>query len=321
MKRKAILFLPLLVLLAATTVVMSAAPRLTLPNAKWVAWKVPTATDVKICSGGWNHRGSCCGWGDDQQGFSINDEPGSGTMTLAARVNGGTIEKIRMFDGSCDISRKDGTLVWMQNVDPESSLDLLEEQIDRADADSRGIITAMAQHAGSSVEPRLEKIADSRRDEDVREQAIFWIGQRGGERGYQYLTKFIRSNDDESLLDKAVFSLSQSSASGAMGSLIDFARHHKSSEVREKALFWLGQKAGEKAASELRRAVDEDPDDDVREKAVFAISQLPPERSVPMLIDLVKNHKSPNVRKKAMFWLTQTGDPRALDLIEQIVLH
>jgi len=292
MKRH-LLLLPLLLFTAAVSAE-------SVPADGLYSWKVPVDPNVRI---------GC--WEND--GFSIMDGRGSGEMIVIARMRSGKLTSLRGHDLDCAPE----TGAQHLDLDVNASLDFLARHIDDP-ADDR-IVALLAMHESPRVEPLLERFSGKEFRGDVREHAVFWLGQRGGEAGFKFLRNLVRSDENHELKKKAVFAISQSSVADATQELIDLARNHKSSDIRREAIFWLGQKAGSKAAGELRRAVDEDPDDDVREHAVFAISQLPRDRSVPILIDLVRHHKSAAVRKKAMFWLAQTNDPRALDLIEEIL--
>lgn len=291
----------------------------------WVAWSVPMVAEGQICC--YTDKGGCCGGCSlgGNRGWSINNDrnglryQGGGDVVIAVRIEGGEIEKVQMFDSGCPVDGRGHEVHWLANVDPASSITYLADRARTADGHGNSAIGALAQHAHPNTVPALERLAGRGYPEKVRGDALFWIGQRGEERGYRFLHDFIRSNEPASLRKKAVFALSQNDSEGAIPALIDLARHSDTREIRREAIFWLGQRAGAKAADELRRVVDEDPDDDVREHAVFAISQLPRERSVPILADLARNHKSPAVRKKALFWLAQTGDNRAIDVIEEIL--
>ncbi len=294
MKRH-LLLLPLLLL-------TTAAGAQNTPADGWIAWNVPSPRDVRI--GCWDHG----------SGFSIQDDkPGSGEMIVVARMKRGEITTLRAYDRDC-APKSDATRV---TFDVNASLDFLAKHLE--DPADDHIVAVIAMHESSRVEPMLERFAGRDHRDGVRGQAIFWLGQRGGDAGLRYLRDLVRGDDSLELRKKAIFGISQSDAAGAQQELIDLARNHRNSEVRRQAIFWLAQKAGSKAAAELRRAVDEDPDDDVREHAVFAISQLPKDRSIPLLIDLARNHKSREVRKKAIFWLGQTNDPRALDFLEELL--
>ena len=296
----------------------------------WYAWSVPIADDVSICcwgdSGG--GKGNCCNGCDldGNRGWSINNHDkddihqGGGMMIVAVKMEDGAVAKVRMLNASCPVNGRGNNVHVLQNVDPAASIAWLESQARSAKEHGNSVVGALATHEHPNAIPALERLAGRDNPTKIREDALFWLGNRGGERGFRFLRDLLHSGESYSLRKKAVFAVSQSDAEGAIPELINLARHDESREIRRESIFWLGQKAGSKAAAELRRFVDEDPDEDVREHAVFAISQLPRERSVPMLIDLVKNHKSPAVRKKAMFWLAQTGDDRAVELIEEILL-
>ncbi len=292
----------------------------------WFAWSVPMAEGGSICC--WtNDRKGCCGGCSlgGNRGWSINhgdnDRQADTTdVTIAVEIEKGLVTRVQMFDSTCAVDGRGNEVTVLANVDPASSIaffvDKARQTVGRH---GNSVVGAIAQHAHANALPALERLAGPGESSKIREDALFWIGQRGGERGFRFLRDFLRSNESTSLRKKAVFSLSQNQYEGATAELISLARNDKTKEIRREAIFWLGQRAGAKAADELRRFVDEDPDDDVREHAVFAISQLPHDRSVPLLMDLVRNHKSPGVRKKAMFWLAQTGDDRAIDMIEEIL--
>jgi HEAT repeat protein len=295
MKRH-LLLLPLLL-------ITTAASAESVPADGLFTWRVPVAMDVRIgCS---NH-----------DGMSIMNQRGSGAMVVIAKMRGGKLTNLRAHDIDCAPQTGAEQLA----LDTNASIDFMAAHLNDSASEER-IVAILAMHDSPRVEPLLERMAGTEYGSHIREPAVFWLGQRGGEAGFRFLRGLVRGDGSQELRKKAVFAISQSEVPAATQELIDIARNHKSSALRREAIFWLGQKAGEKAAAELRRAVDEDPDDDVREHAVFAISQLPRDRAVPLLIDLVKNHKSPRVREKAMFWLAQTNDPRALDVIEEILTH
>jgi HEAT repeat protein len=299
MKRN-LLLLSLLVLFTGAT---SSAQFNSLRDGSY-SWIVPTSTRVQI---------NC--WNQYSGGFTINDDvEGSGEMVLVAQMRNDKLIRLHISDRAC---AKETGATRLEGVTVENSLDFLTRHLE--DGEESHVVSAIALHDSPNAEPLLERFAGRGYDHDIREKAVFWLGQRGGERGFRFLKDLIRNGEGLELRKKAVFAISQSPVPDALPELIDLARHHRDSETRREAIFWLGQKAGSKAAAELKNAVDNDPDDDVKEHAVFAISQLPRDRSVPLLIDLARNHKSRNVREKAIFWLSQTGDPRALDFIEEIL--
>ena len=300
-------------------------------GAEWVTWQVPMAPGLTLCCAGqWNNfgdavgnkKGCCSGCSLSRfNGFSTSSDStagSTGTMLIAARISDRHIRKVQLYDAGCALDTGKAVVRNLGPMDPPRSIELLIAQLPSM-SDESSALGAIAFHDSPSAIPALERLAGTGHQQDIREDAVFWLGQRGGERGFRFVRDIARGRENMELRKKAIFSMSQSEVDQAVPELIALARNGSPSEIRRQAIFWLGQKAGEKAAGELRRAVDEDPDEDVREHAVFAISQLPSDRSVPLLIDLVRKHKSANVREKAMFWLSQTDDPRALALIEEIL--
>jgi hypothetical protein len=284
----------------------------------WVGWTIPGDGRTSICCN-WKD-GQCCSSCSLQEnrGFSIGDSdrrPASAFL-LMLRVQDGRIEKARIFDAACALDTGGAAVHLVNDVAPAESMRALMSAPWRDEDD---VVAAVAMHPADLAVPELERLARSGETEDTREQGLFWLGQRGGERGFRFLSSFLASEEPLDLRKKAVFSISQSEGGDATAVLISLARGAKEREIRKESIFWLGQKAGEKAAGELRRAVDEDEDQDVKEHAVFAISQLPRERAVPLLSELARSHSSPAVREKAIFWLAQTGDERAIDVIEEIL--
>jgi HEAT repeat protein len=94
----------------------------------------------------------------------------------------------------------------------------------------------------------LIKLASDRSDTGTRKQALFWLGQKAGERSIVTLRETIDDSDEETEVQThAVFALSQRPKDEAVPLLINIARTHKKSEVRKQAMFWLGQTEDERA--------------------------------------------------------------------------
>jgi HEAT repeat protein len=94
----------------------------------------------------------------------------------------------------------------------------------------------------------LIKIAESDSDRELRKQALFWIGQKAGQRSLEVLGNVIDKSDDDTEVQKqAVFALSQRPKDEAVPLLIKIARTHPKPAVRKQAMFWLGQTGDERA--------------------------------------------------------------------------
>lgn len=97
---------------------------------------------------------------------------------------------------------------------------------------------------GESWQPLLTLARDRAVDDDVRKQAVFWLGQAASRRAVGGLENILADDDQELEIRKAaVFALSQHRSEAGVDVLMDLAQTAKEPEIRRNALFWLGQKA------------------------------------------------------------------------------
>jgi HEAT repeat protein len=190
------------------------------------------------------------------------------------------------------------------------------EQLRKAD----GAVAALAMHADPSADQALEELVAQSQPDQVRRQAIFWLGNTRGHRGFEIVSRVVREDPNEKIREHAVFALTQNKEPRALEVVASVAHNDKSGHVRGQALFWLAQRAGQKVAeSAISDAIANDPETEVKKKAVFALTQMPAGEGVPLLIQVVRNNRNPEVRKQAMFWLGQSKDDRALSFIEEVL--
>jgi hypothetical protein len=81
----------------------------------------------------------------------------------------------------------------------------------------------------------------------VRSQALFWLGQKAGQRATGVLTRALDDDPDSDVRQKAVFALSQLPREQGIPKLIEVARGHRDPNVRRQAMFWLGQSGDPRA--------------------------------------------------------------------------
>ena len=87
----------------------------------------------------------------------------------------------------------------------------------------------------------LIQIAKSDQDVSVREQAIFWVGQKAGAKAVAMLKDTVQNDPEVAVKKKAVFALSQLPKDEAVPELLHVAQTNPNPEVRKDAIFWLGQ--------------------------------------------------------------------------------
>lgn len=87
----------------------------------------------------------------------------------------------------------------------------------------------------------LIAMAKSDKDVGVREQAIFWVGQKAGHKAVAMLKDTVENDPELGVKKKAVFALSQLPKDEAVPELLHVAQTNASPTVRKEAIFWLGQ--------------------------------------------------------------------------------
>ncbi len=103
----------------------------------------------------------------------------------------------------------------------------------------------------SNQEPAIDfliKLAKTERDGEARNQALFWLGHKAGEKALGVLKDTVEREDDDTEVQKhAVFVISRRPADEAVPLLIKIARTHAKPEVRKQAIFWLGRTGDQRA--------------------------------------------------------------------------
>ncbi len=96
----------------------------------------------------------------------------------------------------------------------------------------------------------LINVASSDQDRELRKKALFWLGQKAGERSLKFLGDVAEKNEGDTEVQKqAVFALSQRQKSEAIPKLIEIAKTHQNLAVRKQAIFWLGQSGDDRAVA------------------------------------------------------------------------
>jgi HEAT repeat protein len=133
-------------------------------------------------------------------------------------------------------------IFWLAQSGGEEAVD---ELIKIYDADSnleirKQIIFALSQHSGARGRAKILEIARAG-DDELRKQAIFWLGQRRDDQTYDLLAQLYDSEKDEGVKRQIIFSLAQMGSKQAVRKLIDIAKGDPSTTLRKEAIFWIGQ--------------------------------------------------------------------------------
>ena len=244
-------------------------------------------------------------------------------LVILLRVENNQTSKIHTFTPECDLDAGGLPLIWLTGVTAPESVRFLLSIAENGTNEipmTQAATTAIALHADPAADNALEELAAPNQAENLRRQAIFWLGNSRGRRGFEVLSRIVREDSSDKIREHAVFALTVSKEPEALSALVAVAYNDKSARVRSQALVWLAQKAGQRMSeSSIRDAIANDPETDVKKRAVFALTQMPNGGGVPLLIQVARTNPNPEVRKQAVFWLGQSRDTRALAFIEDVL--
>jgi hypothetical protein len=235
----------------------------------WVGYRVPMIEGRRhmCCSDNVSDGFACCGSCRLESGSGVtltNDAPARNTrialeppaeVLVLARFEANALQRLRIFTPDCDVDAGGVTLVWLDEVKPDESVDWLRSLVasgSRRDADYRNHVVkpalgALSVHAARSALTTLVAVAKNDVDTRVRGDALFWLSQRAGQEAAAAITDAILNDPETEVKKRAVFALSQLPADEGVPKLIDVARHNRNPEVRKQAFFWLGQSHDQRA--------------------------------------------------------------------------
>ena len=236
--------------------------------------------------------------------------------TITEKADPGTVGTAPQQGRSCpsDDDEDDDRIAALNallQMDADQAMPILKKVLERRDACSaalrRKAVFLVSQKRTPETANILMSVARSDPDQEVREQAVFWLSQVPGSTGL--LEQILQGNSDENIKEKALFSLSQQNEPRAQQILRDFAmRESESSDLREKAIFWLGQRRSTDNTEFLRTLYTRLTDQDLKEKILFSLSQQRGAGNDQWLMNIALNTKEEiELRKKALFWAGQNG--------------
>jgi hypothetical protein len=217
--------------------VANAIARLPRTQPVWAAWTVPASAGRSI----WCDR--CSLDGRHGNTFSVSDDdamPFMSKMLVVARLDDGKLRRVRFFNASCPIEGNGDTVYLLTNASADSSIDFLHASLRNADKEGQ-IIAAISLHEHPRVVPLLVDLARHDASTQVRRDALFWLGQKAGEKAAAELRRAVDEDPNEDVKEHAVFAISQLPRERSVPMLIELVKTHKSRAVRKRAMFWLAQ--------------------------------------------------------------------------------
>jgi hypothetical protein len=174
-------------------------------------------------------------------------EPAREVLVLA-RLEGGTVVRLRTATPDCEIDAGGLPLVWLDGVKTEDSVAWLASLVstipaagERFDRVVKPALVALAMHEGTAATRALVAVARDHAVPRMRSDALFWLGQRAGNEAAATIAEAIDRDPETEVKRRAVFALSQLPKDDGVPRLIEVARTNRNAAVRRQAMFWLGQ--------------------------------------------------------------------------------
>jgi hypothetical protein len=174
------------------------------------------------------------------------DECEAGPVRLAVDVSRGQVTAMRSYVGGRWRGTADLDLGDVPALDAQTYLVEIARSGNSRSA-RNAIFPAMLANAPNPWRSLLGIARDDSRPRDVRNSAMFWVGQAAEEAATRGLIEVVEDEGDKEVRKSAVFSLSQRPKDESVPALIRIARSHRDPELRRTAIFWLGQSRDERA--------------------------------------------------------------------------
>lgn len=229
-------------------------------------------------------------------------------------------------DPSTNVRRK--AVFWLGQVNTERAAQALEQMLKSSTSVQlrEDAVQALMQQNSPRGQAAVRGIAeDAQAPSELREKAVFWLGQHRSPENAQYLRGLFdrlasapeRSSGDE-LRKKILFSLSQMRGEGNDRWLMDVASDAKFSvEIRKQAIFSAGQTGV--STAELSALYSKLTERALKEQLVWVLSEKRDAAAADRLMSIAKSDPDREVRKKAIFWLGQMNDPRVKQFLLDII--
>jgi hypothetical protein len=168
---------------------------------------------------------------------------GTDELYVLFRVDQRQVGRIKFASPECQLDAGGLIVHWLTGVSASESVDYLTTFVDGTSTRhlANEAIVAIALHGDPASLDRLIALARKNQDSRVRAAALFWVGQRAGDKAASTITDALDNDPDTEVKKRAVFALSQLPKDEGVPKLIDVARKHRNPEVRRQAMFWLGQ--------------------------------------------------------------------------------
>ena len=212
-------------------------------------------------------------------------------------------------------------LVWLGEATQEESCEFLISAYNQivSNKTKEDIILAIGLHQECpAVIPFLENIITVTADDDIREEAVFWLALQKDHDVIPFLSNVILNDTSVNVRKQAVFATGLIKNQTAREVLFQAARSNDDQDVREQAIFWLAEADTPDVLTYLIEIITTDPSEHVRKEAVFGLSRMNTEGALDALIKVARSSENAEVQKQAIFWLGQAASRKSAEALTGI---
>lgn len=254
---------------------------------------------------------------DDGVPIKVREAAVFGLSQTRGAAAGPALRRIAMSAALTEL--RENAVFWLGQSDDPEAVEFLVDLARGSSALAEKAVFGLSQHDSPEANLALKELVTDRSvTEDVRENAIFWLGQGDDDGNVDFLRQAYLELDDPELKEKVIFSMSQMGGDDAVNWLLAVAGDRdEPTDVRKNALFWAGQADG--AEDRLISFYEDVGDRDIKEQLIFVYSQADGPASLRQLMDIAGNETDHDLRENAIFWLGQSDAPEAMAFLEDLI--
>jgi HEAT repeat protein len=219
-----------------------------------------------------------------------------------------------------DADVREQAVFWLSQVHDTRAVGMLDSLLVHSDDEGlreKALFALSEQHRSDLLRDFATRTTEP---VDLREKALFWIGQSHDPTDRDWLRAQFTHEKDDDLREKILFDVAQQHDGNTGPWLLNVAADtSQSDEIRKKALFW-GAQEHLISLQQLIALYDKTRDNqELSEGLIFDFAQTRDPAAVDELMSIAKNDKDPERRKRAIFWLGQSHDPRIVQFLSELI--
>ena len=259
-----------------------------------------------------------------KQRDKCRDELRKRAVFLLAQKSGSNVVRtlldVARNDPSADV--RGDAIFWLSQTRSEQAVPALDSILfSSSDEEVRKkAIFALSQQRGEAARQALRRAAqDERMPEEIRGDAVFWLGQ-SGLADLDFFKTLFKSTKSEDIRSKILNGVATSNVPQSGAWLLDVARDKSfDTETRKSALFWASQRREFDMNTLSTIYTESKGDDEMQRQVLFVLSQRREPAAVDKLMDIAKSDPDIEMRKQALFWLGQKNDPRVRQFLRDLI--